>query len=518
MNKLLSLIKINLLGLVRGRNEKKSKKIPQVFILLLALALIAYYSYLFASNAIEGYKLINAEYIILPQYFVFTSLFLIITNYKKIKDLFFEAKDLDMLQSMPIKKEYILISKIFEIYLYALIITFTVMLPPYFLYINAVSVTLLFHVLFYVTLLFIPCIPIVIAVAVGYLISYISSFFRKKESIQTVLSIAALLIGVYIGEKSAGMTGTKVASFGESFINLFNRVYPITKTYKEILIDSNIISLIIFIIANLLFFTGLAIIISKTFDKLNGRIHQVHKSKNTKIKYKKKLSKTKSLLVKDFKKLFSSANYLMNSCMGVVMLTMLFVTVAFKIKGIEFETEGVKTVSYVVPFIIVMLCGFIYPAAVSMSLEGKCFNVLKNLPITFNDIIKEKMLFEIILMAPITLMTIIAVSLRANYSIFYIVLFIAIAITAILLYTNIHLLLDMLFLKLEWVQEIKIIKQSLQSFLSLIASMLIGILPLVLMKGPSYIKYYLIILIALFIIVNYVLRTYGKKKFENSYN
>ena len=77
MNKFLLLLKINLLSIIRGKESKKSK-ISHGFILLFVGLVLSYYSYKFASFSMKGYKLINAQFILLPEFYAITSLFLII--------------------------------------------------------------------------------------------------------------------------------------------------------------------------------------------------------------------------------------------------------------------------------------------------------------------------------------------------------------------------------------------------------------------------------------------------------
>jgi len=520
MNKLLSLTKVNLLGLLRIKEDKFIKKILRVLIIVLAAFVLLFYSYKFASFSMKGYKLMSLENILLPEYFAITSIILIFSNYKKINGLFFKSNDYEMLCAMPIKRHYIVISKVAEIYVSAFLISLVAMIPAYIVYItNVPNLEVIFHVLFFSSLIFIPCIPVVLSIFVGYLISYISTLFKNKERAQFILSIGAFILAYMFMSKTGNMTDGQYTSFGKSIINFFDKFYPLTKTYKYIVISYDIPSLILFILSNVLSLIILIVIITKTYDYIHEKMLHVKSRKNVKLKTLKSSSKTKTLLKKDYKKLFSSANYLINTNVGILIVgamaaLFIFKGDATKILG-EMASEGDL---YAFPLIFTMFLGFIYPVAVSLSLEGKSFYVLRTLPISFKDIIKEKLIFELSLsIIPAVLLSIVVI-LRFKFKMFITVLFITIYLLSTILYTLLHLLLDITFIKLNWVSELKVCKQSLQAFLSVVAAFTLGVAPASLVKSDISLCIYLGLIILLIIGAYIALITFGNKKYEKTCN
>ena len=144
-----------------------------------------------------------------------------------------------------------------------------------------------------------------------------------------------------------------------------------------------------YILINVGLITLITFIITKTFSFINGKLHQAQTSRNKKIKDKKKLSRTLTLLKKDYKRLFSSTTYLLNTCTGVIICILLSVGFLKTSKGGMFAEliYGTKVAKYILPFMYSMFFGYIYPTAVSLSLEGKNFYILRVLPISFKRII-----------------------------------------------------------------------------------------------------------------------------------
>lgn len=521
MSKFISLLKVSVKGIIRGKENKKKKLLSHGLILLIAGALITYYSYKFAKVSFTGLTALNAKYILLPEFFAISSIFLIITNYKKINDLFFKNTDYDLLESMPIKRIYIVLSKMIELYLSALLITLVFMLPAYYVYITNVNVGSLFHVYYFLTLLFVPCIPVVIATIIGYLMSFISSFFKRKDLVQLITGIGVFILAYYIGKSSINFSAVQIGNFGKTILDFFESYYPVTVLYREILIENNIISLIIYFLINTVSFAAITLIITRTYTFINSKLHQVSSNRNKKIKETKKLSKTRALLKKDFKKLVSSSNYLLNTCVGIIVLVLavggLITSTNIGIVTISEIGSGFGKIIFV--YCLSMFLGYIYPTAMSLSLEGKNFYILRILPITFKTIIKEKNIFHLILSLPVTVATILVLIFKLNIKIDFAIPLFLLYIVMTLFYSNIHLLLDILFLNISWENEIKVIKRSIQSILSLVIAIVLGILPLIIeidkvFKLYIYVAALFIITIAVFIVLN----NYGTKKFNKTLN
>lgn len=521
MNKFISLMKVSIKGIIRGKENKKKKLLSHGIILVLAGALIFYYSYKFASVSMKGLMAIKSGFVLLPEFFAISSVILIFTNYKKINDLFFKNTDYDLLESMPIKRHYIILSKMIELYLSALLVTLAFMVPAYVVYITKINVEVLFHVFYFLTILFVPCIPVVIATLIGYLMSYISTFFRRKDLVQLITGILVFLIAFYVGKNSAHIDATQMGNFGKMILDFFNNYYPMTIFYKDIVIDYEIGSLILYLLINIISFALITYIITKTYTYINSKLHQVSTSKNTKIKETGKTSPTVALLKKDLKKLVSSSNYLLNCCVGVIVLTLCIIGLLTSSKiGITIVSEiGGSAGKLIFSYSMLMFLGYIYPTAISLSLEGKNFYILRTLPVSFKDIIKEKNIFHLIIALPIAVATILVIIFKTHMAAKYAVPLVILYIVTTLFHSNFHILLDMFFLNISWENEIKVVKRSIQSVLSLVSAIFLGVFPIATVFDKTYEIYiYISVLFVLTIASYIVLRTFGTTKFNKTIN
>lgn len=520
MNKFISLMKVNILGLIRGKDRKK-KKISHGIILLFVGALFLYYAYRFAKLSMKGLKLINSEYIILPEFFAIASILLIFINYKKINGLFFKSKDFDLLDAMPIKRGYIVVSKMLELYISALMVTLVFMLPAYYLYITNVSTDALFHVFYFISLIFVPMIPVFISTCIGYLISFISAFFKRKDVVQLLGSILVIILAYNLGLHSTKLNPSDFANFGKLMLSVFNRYYPVTILYKNIVIDYDVVSLVPYILVNVTLMIAITFIITKSFAFINSRMNQAQTSRNKKIKERNKLSKTSSLLKKDFKRLISSTNYLLNSCTGIIITTLLVVGIISASKNGVFGglLDGSVVSKYIIAFMFSMFFGYIYPTSISLSLEGKNFYILRVIPISFKNIIKEKDIFHLILSVPMTLIAFFTIAYKLHMDFYTGLLIYLFMLLVVTFYSKIHLLLDMLFLNISWENETKLIKRSMQTIISLLISfsfMFIG--AACNLNNNSKLLLINIGVFLAIIITHIILVTYGTNKFNKTLN
>ena len=191
-----NLIKINLLTFLdfykirNAKNKQELLKSLRGFIfIILGLGVLSFTIFTYLKQTMEAYIALKIPYIILAQVFALVSSFTLFTGIYKVNRVLFGFKDYDLLMSLPIKKNKVILSKIIILYISNLIYTLLFMLPAYILYITNINVDLAFHLLFFITLLIIPILPIVISTIVGSIIVIISSKFKVKKLMQILLTI-----------------------------------------------------------------------------------------------------------------------------------------------------------------------------------------------------------------------------------------------------------------------------------------------------------------------------------------
>ena len=117
MSKYLLITKINLLSffnLQRVNNSKyksvNKKNYVKLLILIFAFLYLGFYVYYLSNEFMPGLIALNMSHILFGLMFLIVSLFIVTSNILRIKGVLFDFKDHDLLFSLPIKRNTIILN------------------------------------------------------------------------------------------------------------------------------------------------------------------------------------------------------------------------------------------------------------------------------------------------------------------------------------------------------------------------------------------------------------------------
>lgn len=521
------MIKINLLtflDLYKIKNaktkEEKRKAIRRVSFILFGLLLMSWSVYYYLETSMEGYMQLNIPYILLAQVFAMVSAFTLMTGFYKVNGILFGFKDYNLLLSLPIKKNKIILSKIFMLYMSNIIYTLLFMTPAYILYITNIKVNLEFNILYFITLFIIPILPIVISTIIGSIIVIISNRFKLKKLMNLVLTILFMTIITYGSYKLDNAQAIDLANIGKSMVNIFNKIYPLTGLYIDIIKESNIKSLILFIMIPIIVLYIFIKIIEKYFIKINNAITMERTKSNFKMKQLKTNNTLISLYKKELKKYFSSINYILNTSMGSILLTISMIIFVFfgKDKIDDFlGIEGLSTmfVQYG-PIMLASFCLLNCTTHPSISLEGKSNWIMKSLPINPMMIFISKIMVNLTILLPTIFInaTILSIYLKVSLGTYLLTLLLPILYSIFI--SILGIILNCFFINYEFKNETQIIKQSPQSFIIIIIALVLILVPINLkIDLNKYMTQIILIATTLDVLLIIFMKRISTKQFKN---
>ena len=200
MKNVLSLVKaslsqdMNFFNYSVKRNSGKFKKIifPLILFILVAFS-IGSYAFMMA----KALHKVNLTYIVLTLFLFLVVILNFIQGIYKSQGILFEAKDNDLLFSLPIDKSYILFVRIFKLMLFQFLYNLMFLVPAIFCYCYFEIPSLGFYFLTLLIMLLIPIIPTILSSFLGYVVKLVSSRFKSKKIIQTILSFF-IFFGIYL--------------------------------------------------------------------------------------------------------------------------------------------------------------------------------------------------------------------------------------------------------------------------------------------------------------------------------
>ncbi len=515
MNNLFLLTKINLLGTFKKNSNKG------LIIFIIAFLYLAFVIYQLGLGMIDGFIMLNIPYMFLTLFMLFSSMFILATNIFKVNGTIFNFKDYDLLMSLPIKKEEIIISKILSLYFLNFLYTILFMIPSYIVFVLKIKVTLTFNILFFTTIFIIPILPTVIATIIGSLITAITSRFKRKNLINYIIFILSFIFMYYMTSGISNSNSLDYANFGKNLIDMCNNIYPLTNTYFKIISNNDLISLLIYTLLPILIFIIFTKILTKYYININSKLKTERKNANYKLGKLKESNQLFALYKKEIKRYFGSIMYVTNTIMGSVMLIIMsFGLLIFGVDKIgqiiEIPTLS-KIVSSVMPFVISLFVSLSVTTQASISLEGKNLWIIKSIPVKPIDIFKSKIMVNLtVTVIPILISsTIISLVIKPplNAVIFMYILPILYAVLTSIL----GLIINLHFPRFDFKNEIYVIKQSIASMISIFVNLILAIIPLAIYFNVKSNMYVQIVSLSVFIliIISYIyIDKLGTKKFN----
>ena len=540
MKKLLSLLKATMsqdmsLFRIKARNESRARKI----VLPIVLALLVMFS-------VGSYVAILAEelapshltYIVLTIFIMVTSLLTIIEGVYKSQGILFEARDNELLFSLPITQSKIFFIRIFKLITFQFLYNSLFMLPAIIVYAMYEKTNVSFYLISTVMLVLLPIIPTILGCIFGYIIKGLSAKFKARNIMQ-VLFTSLILLGIfYVSFNMQGMVANIVQN-ANSIQEIITKIYYPAGLYINLIQNFNILDLVTLLAINIVPAFVFVYVASIFYFKINSKLGEKGNG-NKKVGVAKTTEKTyrvrtqlSGLIHKEMKRFFSSPVFMVNAGFGMVL--MIAVTFALSInfdgmlnsmmQGMETEIPiPIGEIKNMMPkvfygFVIFISCMTSMTSSM-ISLEGKSFNITKSLPVETEKILLSKVLTSNILSIPIFLICDVIFFIAFKVAIIDIVFILLASIVMPTLTALIGILMNLKYPKMNATSDTEVVKQSMSSMLSVFMGMFVAILSIAIMiMGNNYnTNLFVALELLTFSIITFmlwrILKKYGAKRFK----
>lgn len=445
------------IGNFRRKNTQAKTVVGTTIVLLLFIGLYALIQWMMLLTA-AGMAELNMQASVLAMGLIISVFFAMmfalqtITGGKK-------ANDIEILLSMPFKKHEIIIAKIISRFAFNFLIVTMLFLPSIIAYLVYTPFNLVAILGCVVVMFLIP----LMAVGFSYLIDYFvtvcfsnSKFGNISKAIFTLLTFIGL-IAIY-----------------EFFV--MNMDSAIMLYVVDWIITFNPVIMLPVILGVLIIFIS-GIWLNALLLKRENRNSQ---SKPQKISNKITLPLI-SLLKNENNRYFNSPTLMLNTIIGPLLMVAATIWLLADKSVIPMLTTTISMIGVPAEFIYLLLglafgttAILTYPSAVSISLEGKQLWILRSMPIPAKTVLTAKVLFNILLIVPLSVIctTILGIALHLSFSNFVLLSIIPILSGVLVSYTGI--LINLYFPKFEFENEATVIKQSLSATIMMLGGMVVN--------------------------------------------
>lgn len=385
----------------------------------------------------------------------------------------YQAKDNDLLLSMPIPVHSIMIARLSGVYAMGLLYELIVIIPALIVWFIHTRFTLLGTIFTLLIPFVLSFFVLVLSCILGWVVALIARRLKSKNFITVIVSLVFLGAYYYFYSRAYDMLGAFLAAASDPVFSGRAKIilYPLYHMGKAA--QGSFLSFLIFtaIIAALSALTVL--VISKSFIKL-----ATANSGSVRVKAKRtenaKVSSVKyALFKKELCRFKGSAGYMLNCGMGLLFLLAAAVAVLWKESVIrEFVPSVVSTdlAVGIASVIIALIIGSGCITAPSVSLEGKSLWLLRSLPVSGKQVLTAKLMLQVVLTAVPAIIAVAAVLIVVRPSVAVAVLMLIYVMIYVVLTAAMGLCFGVSKANFCWTSEMIPIKQSS----SVILTILIG--------------------------------------------
>ena len=511
MNKLFRLIYVNLLSLfdinkiiIARKDQIKTTLETRTTILgLLSIA----YGYLMYSLLIK-FNIDNKMYFVSMGY-IGSFLFCLFTDLFIVEAVLFSNKDNDLLFSLPVSKNQIVFSKLFNIYLRNIFFVVIIMLSTLFAYMKFETIDQTFVLMHILISLFIPFIPIVLC----SLIAYANDYYKIKMNkvLYTIIKYSLILLVLIV----VILLFRKLNNI-ELIMNRFHQVLPLSYLFYLTLRTENLFCFIMMMVVPILFIYLYNMFMSNNIMSLCSMLEGVNKNSHFEYKIGKVLNKFNGFVRKEVINLLKYKTYFFNSfSINFVFFFILVIVLNIidipKIKEMEYYSFYFNLYG---PCLLGMLNTLSVSTVSSISLEKDNLMMIKSMPINMWKVLGAKWITNIIMVLPFLIIESILISIYFNLKLVTGIFWFIIPLFTLLFISLSGLVLDFRFVDRVSKSDNVIIRQRMIVIVPTFLSLIVGFVPMffvVSLKYKLFLGSYILALTLLMLVEIIYMKTFKKK-------
>jgi ABC-2 type transport system permease protein len=394
----------------------------------------------------------------------------------------FEAKDNELLLSMPIPVSYILASRLITLLILEYMFVALIMLPAAVVFFMHTTFTLVHLVMLLIASILIPFLSLTIASIFGWIVALVASKTRRKSLISIVLMLGLLGFYFYINMNLQKYIARLIEN-GTEIAESIRRGFPPAYYFGAAIGNTDLPSLGMLVLWCLIPFGAMYFILSKSFMMI-----VTMKKTAFKVEYKEKEMKEgtvrSALVKKELSRFFTLPAYMLNCGLGAVITLILAGALIIKGPGIISAVVAYDALSGYAPHILcAILCGLAAmtnTTAASISLEGKNLWILKSNPVRPKDVFSAKAMANLIIGVPAIVITALVSWFVMPMSPFQAIVILVLPITVQVFSALWGLAANLWFPQFNWINETAVIKQSVGSLVGMLGALAIVVLPVIL--------------------------------------
>lgn len=407
----------------------------------------------------------------------------------------FNFKEYDMIISLPFGVKDVAASKFLYMYVKSLPWYASLSLAMMIGYGYFMKPSVLVYPVWIILSLMLPVIPMLLASVIGYFIAKATAGMKLKNIFQTILIMIVLVFCFCLRFIIEAIF--KNGQVEESLENI-SGVMDQTATYyvplswfAHAVNELKVGDMLLLAGTTILLFELVFLMVGCSYRQINSAMVSHGSSKAYEMTSQKRKSILNTIAYKEFKRMTGSPTYMTNSLFGILMIVLLgivslVVGIDHLIETFLQEAPITKEMLYpAIPVIIYFFSGMVPTTAVTPSLEGKNYWIVQSLPISKKNLYQGKILFNLYMTIPPVAFATVCLCISARTPLFNTILYLVEGIILCVFSTAWGCVCGVKHMRLDWENEIEVIKQGAAVTIYLLPNMFItmGLCVLVVVLG-----------------------------------
>ena len=403
----------------------------------------------------------------------------------KTNSYLFNFKEYDMLMALPFTEKSIVGCKFMYMYVKSVPWYLSISLAMLIGYGITARPAWYVYPLWLVLSVPVSMIPMLVASLFGFLFARISASFKHWKAVQTVLLfvfVGLCFCSRFFIEKlfRTEEVSDIVANVAESTGNMGKYYFPVA-WFEDSVINLKVSSMLLLVGVTILLFEAVFFIYARSYKRVNSTMQTGIAKKNFKLKEQKKKSAVRAMAYKEMKRFFCSTNWAVNAGIGFALAVVLGIMSLFvgldKIVGMIAQGAPItnEMILPAVPFIVYFMVGMMALTTSSPSLEGKNYWIIKSLPMTAKDIYGGKILANLYLAIPAQLIGTFCFCISGKAGVLETIGYIILGVVLCLFSSVFGCACGIHFMRLDWENEIEVIKQGVAALIYMMPNMILSI-------------------------------------------
>ena len=422
-----------------------------------------------------------------------------VAAFLKTNGVLFGFKDYDLVMSLPVPISSVVLSRIASLYALSLLFGLLAMVPAFAVYAAHAGVTATGVVCMALSVVLAPLLPLAVAIVLAVLIAAVSARFKHANIVVIVLTLAATLAAVFgsLAFSSQADDMAAMTALGTQLTTQLASAFPPAMWAAAGIVEGNLVQFLAFAVVNLVAAGVVLTLVVRLFVPVNTLLMSSRPrgtfSFDDKGASAKSSTPLRALVIKEARLLVATPIYLMNACIGYVLVFVAAVAVAVGtatgIMSLDLlPPELAPFLGAIAPWGLAFFCSISSTTAASVSLEGSARWLMLTAPVPASTVLGAKAAVNLLVGVPFLVLSALLIAVSLPLDALSIVALFAVPLAACLLATFLGLALDARRPRYDWTTVYEPVKRGMPVFVVVFAGMgfaFVGMAAATLLGAPA---------------------------------